>query len=1151
MKRPIPLDTKERQARASHPHSSAWVSANAGSGKTHVLAQRVVRLLLEGAPPSKILCLTFTKAAAANMAQRVFSTLSGWTRLNDPALSAAIEATGADRPDSATLLRARRLFARTVETPGGLKIQTIHAFCERLLHLFPFEANVPAGFEVLAEEEQQELLGKAREQAFGEAIRSTRESDQKTLGALAVETSEFGLDSLVGEALSHRTAIRKMIRDHQGPAEWGKTLGVRLGLAGGATLADIERAIVEGGIAEAEWEGLARIVEHGSVSDKELAQRLREAFADSHAKADSYLRVFLTKDEKPRAKMVAAALKKLAPGLLERLEAERDRLHTLVKQRRAARCVDRSVALFSIVERILEDYAHQKAQRGKLDFDDLIERTRTLLERSNAAWVLYKLDSGIDHILVDEAQDTSPDQWTILQKIAEDFLAGAGARQLVRTFFAVGDEKQSIYSFQGAAPHMFDEMRKSFAEKHRRADLAFEQGRLHLSFRSVTTVLDSVDRVFDWPEISRGLVADGEKWPLHEALKKDLPGLVEIWNPVASVTADESADWELPLDQARSSDPAVVVASRIASLVKSWLSPRSTEAVFDDGANVARHISPGDVLVLVRSRGAVFDAVIRALKQEGVPVAGADRLVLTQHIAVEDLIAAGRASLAPDDDLTLACLLKSPLVGLDDDDLLHIAPRRKGSLLQALEASAEARHREAAERLKSWRKRARSLTPFGFYSELLGRDGGRRSLLARLGPEAGDVIDEFVKLALQHERSEAPSLSLFLHKIAKADTPIKRDMEAAGGAVRVMTVHAAKGLEAKIVFLPDTFGTMSGKHDPKLFDVGEDERACFAWARGASGDPDAIADARGRSRSAEEAEQRRLLYVAMTRAEERLYIAGFHGPRPPKTHWYGTVRAGLEPHCTSAPAPWAADETVLRHGASLQISTLAAPATALTEEALPDWLTRSAPFEAPPSPPVSPSTALAAADQLWPSATSEANGAGGFAAGRAMHALLQYLPDLPPERRAEAAARYLTAKASELLEGVRDALARDALILIDAPEVADLFGPGSRTEVAVAGRLERQGRKPVEVAGQIDRIAVTPKEVLVGDFKTGRSRPADETPSTYVTQLALYRAVLQPLYPGRLIRTLLIWTGGPAVVELDAARLDAALAQAISDAPGR
>jgi ATP-dependent helicase/nuclease subunit A len=694
--RTIPPHVTALQRKASDPVASVWVSANAGSGKTHVLAQRVLRLLLDGVPPAKILCLTFTKAAAANMAERVFKALSTWTALDDVGLAKALADIGAPKIDAGTLIFARRLFARTVETPGGLKIHTIHGFCERLLHLFPFEANVPGRFEVLDDLGEAELLVLARREALMQA-----ERDRGALGAalkmLATETSEDDFSGLLKEAVKYRELLR-----HYDSERAARDLASALDVSDGASVATIETEMIEGGIGPARWAMFAEFLNSGSKSDIKLAHWLREASrayvgGNRSVCLAAYFEIFFTDHGagKIRDKLATDKLVEARPDLIDELRFEQARLARLRALRKAAACLEKSVALTTLVAAIFARYEAAKVQRGKLDFDDLIDRTLALFERSDARWVLYKLDSGIDHILVDEAQDTSPAQWRILEHLASEFFAGAGSRSQTRTFFAVGDEKQSIFSFHGAAPDMFHAMRRSLAKKFIDAEQTFEHVSLKTSFRSVPAVLEAVDRVFDDKAHQRGLVSADDRWMGHEALKQSLPGLIEIWEPVKGDERPETEDWKLPLDLLDESDPANVLATRIAKKIATLIAPGSGERVYDTKLERFRPITAGDVLILVRTRNALFDAMIRALKQARVPVAGADRLDLLAHIAVMDLIAAGHAALLPQDDLTLAAVLKSPLIGFDDDDLLRLAPNRKSSLFAALGHSGEPKDKAA------------------------------------------------------------------------------------------------------------------------------------------------------------------------------------------------------------------------------------------------------------------------------------------------------------------------------------------------------------------------------------------------------------------------------------------------------------------------
>ncbi len=1067
----IPPQTHEKQRRASDPGASVWVSANAGSGKTHVLAQRVVRLLLGGAPPSKILCLTFTKAAAANMAMRVFNTLALWTRLDDAALRDAILATGAREPSARDMIAARVLFARTMETPGGLKIQTIHAFCERLLHLFPFEANAPARFEVADEMGQADLLQRARRDVLERAARSDP-TLSAALDRVNEDCSGQGFETLIREAMSLRALSRATW-----PQDHAEGLRAALDLAPGRSVAQIRAEMIEGGLAPGRWSELASLLETGSKTDQKKSRALRKAEGhreggDIDLCVEAYLSIFFKVDGDPFSSLLTGELARKRPGVEAELEAEQDRLNSLREVEKAATTLDRTVALMRLIDAIFERYDAIKAARGVFDFDDLVAKTLALLHRSDASWVLYKLDAGIDHILIDEAQDTSAAQWRILERLTDDFAVCAGRAVNPRTFFAVGDEKQSIFSFQGAAPHMFGAMRRKFEAKFIGGGETFTHVRLTQSFRSARGVLLAVDQVFAHPDHQSGLVAEHDVWMPHEAIKDRLPGLVEIWQPVGAQKTEDRRDWRLPLDILDERDPANVVAQRVAQKIAQLIDPQCGEAVHDGAAGGARSITAGDILILVRTRGPFFDAVIRALKLRRIPVAGADRLRLAEHIAVLDLVAAGRAALLPEDDLNLAAVLKSPLIGLDDDDLLAIAPRRDGSLYDALRSTGDARFAAARYRLDVWRARSAG-NPFAFYSSLLCEDGGRRTLEGRLGQESADPIDEFLRLALAHETEAAPSLAGFLSGFEATERSIKRDMESGADAVRVMTVHAAKGLEARIVFLPDTCGAPSHHHDPDIFTLraGPFGGMAVAWSPRKVGDCAAVAAARNASRQATLDEYRRLLYVALTRAEERIYIAGFHGVnKPHPSCWAAMIEAtlGSGQQVEKAPAFWDANESVLRFisaGATTRAEAIRAKGPVAAEPALPAWLWRRVERPVEPAAPIRPSNALAAADRLNDPALTPAR-RDAMRIGALMHVLLQHLPDLPAEGRARAACAFLEARAAGLGAGARDGLVAAALAVIDAPELAALFRPGLKGrsrgsgDSGPAARRVDRGRRP-------------------------------------------------------------------------------------------
>lgn len=1130
--------TRGAQNRASDPAHSAWVSAHAGSGKTHVLASRVIRLLLDGVPPSRILCLTFTKAAAANMSARVLKTLADWAVADDDTLSAALASMGAN--DRIGLDVARTLFARAVETPGGLKIQTIHAFCERVLHLFPFEANVPSDFRVLEETERAELLAAARTGAL--AYLSEHSDDTRSaLASVADTTWDGGFITLVNEMLGHRRTIAAST-----PAWRTEKLRELLGLSPQDREEAIVAAILSGGITRAEWPAIVQRLSLGSANDQKCATKLSGilGLADEAA-VRPYLDLFRKSDGDWRTTVITRTLAKADPDLEERLASELARLPPLFEKWLAARTVARTQALDLVCTTVLEYYAHAKQARAFLDFDDLIDCTRQLLTDAHASqWVLYKLDGGIDHILVDEAQDTSEPQWQILEALAGEFTVGAGRARARRTFFAVGDEKQSIFSFQGAAPAKFEEMRRAFERKTKSADEPFAHVALHVSFRSAPDVLRAVDTVFSDETHRRGLSSDPA--PLsHAALKHDLPGLVEIWPPLKASEQKPPDSWLLPVDATGEHEPPAKLAQKIATKISHLIDPARGEAIEGTTPGSKRPITPGDIMILVRRRDAFFEAMIRTLKDKHIRVAGADRLDVVGHIAVMDCVAAARVALLPEDDLSVATVLKSPLIGLDDSDLIALAPGRSGTLYRALRESTDARHAEAAARIARWIAVARDEGPFDFFARILGAEGGRRALLARLGAEANDALDEFLSLALAHERTEAPSLVMFLARLESLTLDVKRDLESAHDAVRVMTVHAAKGLEAKVVFLPDTCSARSGQFDPSIYALETPGGRTLAWSAKKADDPAPLLAAREASRRAEEEEYRRLLYVAMTRAEERLYIAGYYNKVPPKPDcWHSMISTALRPHSDELPDALEEFGEILRFGTVPSLETVPELPDATVDDTLPEWLARPARVEAAPAPPLRPSSALASADRR--DGIEDVIASRNRLRGLAIHALLQRLPDVPPLMRSSVVKAQIATR-WPVLESESDAILKAVNEVIGHADLAPLFSANALAEVAIAANLPRGDRPPVRIMGQIDRLAETRDGIIIAEYKTGaltKNGPA----SAHIAQIALYREAMKQMRPDKRVSAMLVYTDGPHVLALDEDVLDRAAAKAVAAA---
>ncbi len=1093
----------DAQIAAARPQASSWVAANAGSGKTRVLTDRVARLLLAGTEPQKILCLTYTKAAAAEMQTRLFRTLGAWAMMPEPELRAALTALGepgetipADRLD-----RARTLFARALETPGGLKIQTIHAFCDALLRRFPLEAGVAPAFAVLEDRQARALRA--------EVLDTLADRGAPEFAAMARHLSGDDPDPLLKEIGAQRAAFA-------GPFD-AAALARVLGVDPSAPVAPLPVDASDAQMLRA----VATVAAESGVRDQDAAAGIAAALAEPDAaNRQELLEAALLTGQgaanpfSPKS-VLAKPVRKKHPDLAVEIDAFAARVADARAARVAFAAFEKSCALNAFARTWLAALAARKEALGLMDFDDLIDRARALLARPDtAAWVLWRLDGGLDHILVDEAQDTSPGQWRVIEAISAEFFAGLGARDTLRTIFVVGDEKQSIYSFQGADPAAFGAMRARFGAMLDDIGAALERCDLLYSFRSARPILALVDAVFAGP------AGAGLAGPVaHHPIDPGAPGRVELWPFLEKPARPDDHPWDQPVDMAAPDDPAETLARRIAETIKGWLDARRALP----GAAGGRAIRPGDVLILVQRRSPLFDAVIRALKRAGVPVAGADVLRIGGELAVRDLLAALRVAATSADDLSLAALLRSPLGGLSERELFHLAHGRSGSLWDAVSAALPPP--PIREVLRDLRGQADFLRPYELLQRLLIRHDGRRALIARLGSEAEDGIDALLDQALAYERVEPPSLTGFLAWIDRDEVTVKRRMEAAADQVRVMTVHGAKGLEAPIVILPDTSRSRDGGALPQVLPL---EDGHTGWRTRAEESPPPFAAASAARRARQAAENRRLLYVALTRAKTWLIVAG--AGQSGAESWHTMVAealASLGPVPEDGPLGPA---RVCAH--NWTEAPGAAPPAPGPAAALPDWARRP-----PPAPPVEPGvlspSALGGGHSLPGEGLDEA---AAQARGAALHLLLEALPARPAAEWPALAARLLPGAPAELLD--------EAAAVLRAPELAAIFGPDALAEVDIAAPVAALSGQ--RLLGRVDRLLVEPDRVLAVDFKSNRVVPAtpEATPEAILRQMGAYAAALGAIWPGRRIETAVLWTRALRLTPLPPALTAAALARA-------
>jgi len=1130
------LVAEAAQIAASNPAVSAFVGASAGSGKTKLLTDRLLRLMLAGAPPSRILCLTFTRAAAAEMAIRLRDRLGRWAIASDSALDAELRALDAV-PDGAMRARARGLFGVVLDLPGGMRIDTIHAFCQSLLRRFPLEAGISPHFRVADEAEAAVRRRTAREEVLGGRVDEPFEA----LELLAGEVSEvqFGvlMDRLLGDGQAH---LARLLDRHDGAGAIMALQRAALG-APDASIAQLWDEAVRPDEA-ALLACLRRISEESSPGARNKAVLLLDWLGcdagDRLAGWDSWVGGFLTGTGEPRkaSGLISKALAAAAPELADVLAAEQARILRCLDRFAAREVAALSAAMAEVLVPIHAVAAQGKERESRFDYGDLIARAARLLFDPGAAWVLYKLDGGIDHILLDEVQDIAPAQWGVIDAIAAEFFAGMGARtDRQRTVFAVGDRKQSIYSFQGADLASFDAWRGGIGARVRDAGARWHEGTLATSFRTTAPVLALVDRVFEG--VARaGVVLPGEAL-VHGVSRAGQAGSVALW-PLAEPDPDIApAPWAAAEGYARQDS----ARRRLAEQLAGWIA--SQIGVFRLKSR-GRALAAGDILILVRSRNEFGPALTRALKDAGVPVAGLDRMVLTETRAVADLVALAQAVLLPEDDVAVATVLASPLGGLSDDELMDLAIGRTGTLRDALfrRAGESEAYRAARDFFAAVQGRADFVSPYRLFAEVLGPLGGRARLLARLGPEAAEPIDELLATALDYGQREAPGLQGFIASLEASGAEIKREAEAAGDRVRLMTVHGAKGLQAPLVILPDTTGLPVQRETLHWLAAPQDEVMVPVFCPRADIRCEAVRDAVAAAKQAMIEEYNRLLYVALTRAEDHLIVCGA-APRKalPELCWYEAVRVAfgglaaveVEPGLVIACGQTAPPDRVGR-----QVQAVMAP--------LPGWIGPEQGWVAVPPP--EPAERI---DRLVPSRSAEGEARGlaaasprsgsraaaraaAMARGRLIHALLQHLPDVVPSARRDRAAAYVAQEAHGLDAGAQDQVVTAVMRVLEHDGLAPLFGPGSRAEAPIAGVVHG-----VEIGGLIDRLVVLPDEIVIADYKTDRQPPleAGAIPLPYLVQLAAYAAVLGAIYPDRPVRALLVWTATGAVMAVPDALL--------------
>ncbi len=1084
-------DATQRQVEAADPGYSTWLSANAGSGKTRVLTDRVARLLLEEVSPQNILCLTYTKAAAAEMQNRLFKRLGAWAMMPDADLRAELTTLGVDRQiEDAQLAQARTLFARAIETPGGLKIQTIHSFCAGVLRRFPLEAQVSPQFREM-EERDAELLR-------ADVV------DGLILGSKADVVHQL-LQHFTGDDLGKFTAeVAKNSDYFQKPLDEAALLQ-KLDLPAGLNAQRLCDDVFDSDLLEQ----LAAACATGSANDVKAANalnRLLQADAGPNDILKGLEDVFLTKSGKaPFTAKIGTfptkATRNAHPDLVADVEVLMGRVEDIRPLRLGLIAFEKTTALYHFAQAFLPAYADRKLTMGALDFDDLIRKAKALLtDPTVAQWVLFRLDGGIDHILVDEAQDTSPTQWAVIEQLTQEFATGEGARaDRERTVFVVGDKKQSIYSFQGADPAAFDQMKGHFQAAHEGIGKPFNITSLDHSFRSSQAILSVVDATFQGDR-----AAGMDEGLNHIAFKDAMPGRVDLWPVVEKSKEEEDRLWYEPVDLPSATDHTVIMAQRVASQIKHMIDNDTIPVeVENTGTYQRRPITEGDFLILVQRRSELFSEIIRACKAADLKIAGADRLRVGAELAVKDLAALLSFLALPEDDLSLAAALRSPLFDWSEQALFTLAHHRAKDayLWTALRGST---HGETLAVIDDLRRQADFLRPYDLIERILTRHDGRRKLLARLGPEAEDGIDALLSQALAYESTGVPSLTGFLTWMETDDLEIKRQMDSQGDRIRVMTVHGAKGLEAPIVILPDT-AKRDNQAKQEMLPAGDH----VLWKTPTNASAPAVTALRDDVVAKQARERMRLLYVAMTRAEKWLIVGAAGDVGDGDASWYNIVADGMAQR----------GDFDAMHG-DLTVRRVAEGDWDKPELAIPDQ--KPTPEVTPPSfdrlelpartKTIAPSELGGA--KVLPGDPAELDEEDAKARGTLIHRLLEHLPMAPPKERHSLGLQLIQSDESALVDEVRG--------LIDQPDLQWLWTDDALSEVDITADLPGIGR----IHGAIDRLIIGPDKITAIDYKSNRIVPKkpEQTPIGLIRQLGAYAMALHKIYPDHSIEAAILWT---------------------------
>ena len=833
---------------ASNPSENIWVQANAGTGKTTVLIRRLLRILFRNSynktdKTPGILCLTYTNAAAGEMRNRILDSLRKWAMSDDDKLIELLDGISEKTPANAEdLAFARRVFYMYIDNPDMLKIKTIHSFCEEILRRFPIEAGISPAWSLVSGAAQSVLLQDAFNKMINNSLKNVG-NIQNTMDAffkIIDIKSEHFLADLNAMLLKHYKSFFQVDNvDKYREYFIDKTKHIL----------NLDKPVKT----DFDMDNMIEIIEyiHGTVQGRKTPPQyltniinITAQYINNTVNFEKYKDLYLT------AKNDVRTLVSKDSVLLK----EAERVYNIQQYLMNKNVFENTLALFDLSLDFANTYKEIKQERNLLDFEDLILYTQKLFEKPDImGWVLSQLDVSLSHILVDEAQDTSPQQWNIMKMLAGDFFTDGNDADN-RSLFVVGDTKQSIYGFQNADPVAFAKSREQIAEQIKQNYRTIKEVALDQSFRSVEPVLKTVDYFFS----DTSVVAEtGFYNNRHACYRKGDIGFVELHNLLKY--EDVAHKTKLYVRD---------IADKIESLIRD------------------EKYSPSDIMVLLQKRGSFANPLMVELKRRGIDVAGSDRVKLPLFPAIKDLLHLIRFCIDNKNDYSLCCVLKSPIYRLKERDILKLCDSKNVSENRCVFDCLYELYPDVYNDLIDIIEKSKTLAPYSFFSFVLNKNNNRQKIISGLGKHVIDPIEEFMSMCLAYERTQSGTLYHFIKWFITGDSEIKRDMDESAG-VRIMTVHGSKGLASPVVFLIDTVYfpqiesvlNLNHLHNNSNYDL-------WLWKTHNTEITQAIAE---KNKSDAVAEYYRLLYVAMTRTRDRLYIYGCDSANINEMSWHSQL----------------------------------------------------------------------------------------------------------------------------------------------------------------------------------------------------------------------------------------------------------------------